>query len=58
LMLASMLERQCWESRIPRKYGAKITETSLQPHLNKLRSDMLRFIDENPQVVKRLSGNG
>jgi hypothetical protein len=58
LMLASMLERQCGESRIPRKYGAKITETSLQPHLNKLRSDMLRFIDENPQVVKRLSGNG
>lgn len=56
LMLSSMLDRQCGQGRLPDKFGAKVTETSLPSHLAKLRSDMLRFIDEKPQVVKRLSG--
>jgi hypothetical protein len=58
LMLASMLDRQCGGNHTPRKFGAKITRTSLQSHLDKLRADMLRFIDENPQVDNRLGSNG
>lgn len=58
LMLASMLNRKCGDNRMPSKFGVEITESTLQPHLDGIRSDMLRFIDENPQVVKRLSGGG
>jgi hypothetical protein len=55
LMLASMLNRQCGSSPMPSKFGVKITQSSLQHHLDGLRSEMGQFIDENPQVVKRLS---
>ena len=58
LMLASMLNRQCGSRPISSKFGVKISESSVQHHLIGLRSEMDRFIDENPQVLKRLSGEG
>jgi hypothetical protein len=58
LMLASMLDRSCGESRVPEKLGVELTETALQLHLDGLRSDMHRFIAENPHVVKRLRDGG
>jgi hypothetical protein len=57
-MLSSMLNRQCGNSPMSCKFGAKITESSLQHNLDGLRTEMDRFIDENPQVVKRLSDEG
>lgn len=51
-MLASMFGRPCG----PGGFGSRITEASLQGHLDRLRADMRRFIDENPEVVARLRG--
>jgi hypothetical protein len=54
LMLASMLDRRCGRGHVPGKFGIKLTESSLQNHLDELRADLLRFIDANAQVVERL----
>ncbi len=56
LMLASMLGRQCGKGATPSGYGVKISASNVQNHLDKMRYEMHRFIDENPRVVKRLSG--
>ncbi len=56
LMLAAMLDRPCGINPTPGQFGVEITEASLQPHLDKLRSDVNRYIQENPDVVKRLGG--
>jgi hypothetical protein len=58
LMLSSMMDRQCGRSSMLRKFGIKVTESSLQHHLDGLRYEMDRFIGGNPQVVKRLSNGG
>lgn len=56
LMLAAMLSRPCGASTAPGQFGVEITEASVQPHLEQLRSDMHRFMDENLGVVRRLGG--
>jgi hypothetical protein len=56
LMLSSMLNRRCGDSAMSGKFGVKIHESSLQHHLDGLKSELDRFIDKNPQVLKRLSG--
>jgi hypothetical protein len=58
LMIASMLDRQCGEGGESGKFGVRITETSLQPHLAGLRLEMHRFVEANPDVVKRLLSGG
>lgn len=58
-MLGAMLARQCGASLAPEKFGFEITEITLQSHLDHLRSELHRFIRENPQVIERLAhGNG
>ena len=57
LMLSSMLNQQCGSSDTPRKFGVKIAESSLQHHLDGLRSELDGFLDENPQVISRLNGD-
>jgi hypothetical protein len=56
LMLATMLGRGCGLdiNRTP-LFGARITPATLQSHLGSLRSDMKQFIDQNPDVLRRLS---
>lgn len=54
LMLASMLDRQCGNGRWVGKFGVDVTGVRLQHHLNELRSEMHEFIDEHPEVIKRL----
>lgn len=56
LMLATMLGRGCEldTNRAPR-FGARITPATLESHLDSLRSDMKQFIDQNPQMLRRLS---
>src|SRR5512139_1430773 len=56
LMLAAMLDQPCGIASPSGQFGVKITEASLQSHLDRLRSDMHRFMDENPQVVRRMDG--
>jgi hypothetical protein len=58
LMLAAMLGRSCGEDSNLPLFGAMITEVTLQRHLDALRSDMNRFVDENPGVIGRLSASG
>jgi hypothetical protein len=57
LMLAAMLDRQCGKSRETGKFGVKLAPLSLQPHLERLKLEMHRFILDNPHVIERL-GNG
>ena len=53
-MLASMLERECGNGRVPGTFGVDITGVSLQHHLDELKSEMHEFVDENPEAIKRL----
>jgi hypothetical protein len=55
LMLAAMLGRACGMTPGPPQYGVRITQEILPSHLDGLRSDLNQFIDENPQVLKRIS---
>lgn len=55
LMLAAMLARPCGLHGDLPHFGVRITPATLQPHLDGLRSDMNRFIEQNPGVLKRLS---
>lgn len=58
LMLEAMLGRSCGrDSNLP-PFGVRITAVTLQRHLYALRSDMNRFVDENPGVLGRLSAPG
>lgn len=54
LMLAAMLDRQCGKSRETGGGGVKVDSPSLPRHLDQLKSEMHRFILENPQVIERL----
>ena len=58
LMLRAMLGRSCGkDSNLP-LFGVRINAVTLQHHLDGLRSDMNRFVDENPGVLRRLSAPG
>ena len=54
LMLAAMLGRSCEMNPNLPHFGVRITPASLQSHLDSLRSDMKQFIDQNPEVLRRL----
>lgn len=56
LMLASMLDRPCGNGAVPGSFGAKITDQSLEPHLDTFRQDKQRFMGANPGVIERLRG--
>ncbi len=58
LMLSSMLNRRCGDSATSGKFGVKIHASSLQRHQDRLKSELHRFIDDNPQVLKRLGSEG
>lgn len=58
LMLASMLNRHCGKNFPQKKFGVEITEDTLQGHLDAIRSDLHQFLEANPPVIKRLSGEG
>jgi hypothetical protein len=53
VMLANMLARPCVADLHP-PFGVRVTPTSLESHLNRLRSDLHRFIQEHPNTVYRL----
>lgn len=55
LMLAAMLGRACGTTNNQPQFGVRITQETLQSHLDELSSHMDRFIDENPQVLKRIA---
>lgn len=57
LMLAAMLDRQCGKNHETGGFGVKVDPPSLPHHLDQLKSEMHRFILENPQVIERL-GSG
>lgn len=57
LMVASMLGRPCGIGAKPPQFGVRINQKNLQRHLDELRSDMHRFIQENPKMVKRLAAS-
>jgi hypothetical protein len=53
MMLASMLARPC--SAPSSRFGVRVTQASLAPHLDKLRTDLSRFIQQHPDRVYRLA---
>jgi hypothetical protein len=55
LMLAAMLDQTCGKASSPPRFGVRITQETLPAHLDKLRSDMRRFVDQNPRVLSRLA---
>lgn len=55
LMLAAMLGRPCALGTASPHFGARISPAKLQSHLDGLRSDMNRFIEQNHGVLNRLS---
>jgi len=56
LMLASMLNRACGHGAPPKGIGVKITGATLQRHLDTTNANLHRFIEANPQAIKRLIG--
>ena len=58
LMLEAMLDRSCGRRSNFPQFGVRITSVTLQRHLDALRSDMNRFVNENPGVLRRLSAPG
>lgn len=55
LMLATMLGRSCGTVSSLPGFGIGLTQTTLHGHLDELRSDLNRFVDQHPQVLRRLS---
>lgn len=55
LMLAAMLGQSCSKASSLPRFGVRVTPATLQAHLGELRSDMRRFVDQNPQMLRRLS---
>jgi hypothetical protein len=54
-MLEAMLGRSCGRDSSLPPFGVRIAPAMLQRHLDGLRSDLNRFIDQNPEVLTRLS---
>ncbi len=57
LMLATMLERTCGAPTVD-GFGSKLIPISLPAELNRLRDDLLRFMQTNPVTVERLGDDG
>lgn len=57
LMLGTMLERSCGEAPRSATFGTRVTQATLRDHLDRLRSDMRAFIEQNPHVLPRVSGS-
>lgn len=53
MMLASMLARPC--SAPSSGFGERVTQASLAPHLDKLKTDLSRFIQQHPDRIYRLA---
>ena len=56
IMLSSMLARPCSDPSAG--FGARVTQASLSPHLDKLRTDLSRFIRQHPDRGYRLAAGG
>jgi len=56
LMLASMLGRPCGGRTESGAYGVRLIATTLQDRQAALRKGLLRYVDDNSQVVERLGG--
>ena len=54
-MLAAMLSRPCERSGTHDRFGRQINPQNLQNHLDDIRLKLHRFMDANPEVIKRLA---